>query len=302
MKRGSGDIHGGLLSRHLGISVTAPFCLRKTVLSHGWVGLAPYGWQADTETLSRSDRIGNAFVHWSVQQVDETVLRLDFETHTRFYDLERLEHLVRRCLMLDWDASAPVELADRLDPAVAKFLRSGGGRFLRGATFFEDFVKTVCTINTSWRNTISMVTGLVRHFGDGGFPDAYRLATTTERELSEAARVGYRARIIREGADKLCQFAAPCGDSRAEHEFSRSWLLSLFGVGPYAADHLRILQCDFSRIPVDSEVDSYCRDVLGIDGQRGTDSINEYFSNWAEYRFLGYKLGRIVQKSNWIGE
>jgi N-glycosylase/DNA lyase len=53
---------------------------------------------------------------------------------------------------------------------------------------------------------------------------------------------------------------------------------------------------DFSIVPVDSEVSASLRSQ-GIDPKH----VHEAFSKWGDYRFLAYKLGRIVNKKNWLG-
>ena len=67
---------------------------------------------------------------------------------------------------------------------------------------------------------------------------------------------------------------------------------SLRGIGPYAASHLAMLLHDYSRIPVDSEVRRFCRERYDI----GADQIAAFFDSWGAYRFLGYKVGRILTR------
>ena len=42
---------------------------------------------------------------------------------------------------------------------------SGRGALLRSPTLWEDVVKTICTTNVSWGNTVSMVRRLVEQLG-----------------------------------------------------------------------------------------------------------------------------------------
>jgi N-glycosylase/DNA lyase len=74
------------------------------------------------------------------------------------------------------------------------------------------------------------------------------------------------------------------------------YLISLKGIGPYSAAQVMMLLRDFSTLPVDSEVSAYLR-------ERGFDpnDAQNAFEHWRQYRFLGYKLKRIVDKENWIG-
>jgi N-glycosylase/DNA lyase len=75
------------------------------------------------------------------------------------------------------------------------------------------------------------------------------------------------------------------------------YLISLKGIGPYSAAHVMMLLRDFSILPIDSEVSAYLR-KLGLDPKDAQD----VFKHWHQYRFLGYKLKRTVDKNNWIGD
>jgi hypothetical protein len=58
-----------------------------------------------------------------------------------------------------------------------------------------------------------------------------------------------------------------------------------------------MLEHDFSHIPVDSEVSKYCEEKYLLK----PDQVAGFFESWGDYRFLGYKLSRIVDQRNWIG-
>ena len=58
------------------------------------------------------------------------------------------------------------------------------GRLLRSGTLFEDVVKVICTCNTSWAQTVTMVRNITEIWGVPtgcgdmkGFPTAERLAS-----------------------------------------------------------------------------------------------------------------------------
>ena len=70
------------------------------------------------------------------------------------------------------------------------------------------------------------------------------------------------------------------------------YLLSLKGIGPYAAAHCRMLLHDFSRIPVDSVVVAHLR-------ERHDTTPAEFIAARAEcgdYLGLGYRLMRLREK------
>lgn len=268
-----------------------PFNLRLTVESHGWCQLAP--WQWDGQCLERKVRIGSKGEWVRVQQPSEDRLVVGTSSSNTASVTER----VSRWLQLDWDPSDFLALCDDNDPAIARFIRSGGGRFLRGDTFFEDLIKTVCTINTTWKQTRTMVASLVA-LGGGLFPEPMELRTIGPRRLAEECKLGFRARTVDTVTAQLLHDKAISTDGSARGGMiDYEYLTSLKGIGPYAAAHTMMLLRDFQALPVDSEVSAYlrARNLNPKDAQTA-------FQHWGQYRFLGYKLKRIVDRENWIGE
>ena len=113
-----------------------------------------------------------------------------------------LRRSVRRLLNLDEDLSPLYEVA-KTDPELA-WIAVGAGRMARGATVFEDVVKTICTTNCTWAATVRMVGGLVEGLGEpsaGGrgraFPTPEAMAATPEAFYRDVARAGYRGAYLR---------------------------------------------------------------------------------------------------------
>lgn len=273
------------------LALEQPFSLRMTVESHGWCQLAPWHW--DGVRLERTVRI-NANAEWArVHQPSDEQLVIE----TSSANTNAVAQRVARWLQLDWDPTEFLALCDENDPDIARFVRSGGGRFLRGDTFFEDLVKTICTINTTWKQTKSMVASLVA-LGDGLFPEPGAIQTIGPGQLAEECKLGFRARTVDTVTQQLLQDQAIQTDGSARSGvIDYDYLISLKGIGPYAAAHTMMLMRDFGTLPVDSEVSAYLR-------QQGLDPKNAQtaFQHWEQYRFLGYKLKRIVDKANWIGD
>jgi N-glycosylase/DNA lyase len=194
--------------------------------------------------------------------------------------------------MLEWNAAEAALVAKQCDSRVASIVEAGGGRMLRGSTAFEDIVKTICTINTSWQNTQRMVRRLVGLSEVGAFPLPSEIMRLGEDRLRREASVGYRASTI----IAVARIALECDLEAIELQRLRE----VRGLGPYAVDHIAVLRGDYSRIPIDSKVRTYCAKHLGI-ADPDVHSVNEYFSDWGKYRFLGYKFGRIARRLNWIG-
>src|SRR5262249_51647060 len=128
----------------------------------------------------------------AVSQADATHLVVawqGFGTDDRGEILRR----AARWVSAGWDPTAAMAAIAPLAAAEAALVERGGGRLLRGSTFYEDFVKTVLTINTTWSSTCRMNSALVADLGGGGFPRPAMILECGEARLRTNARVGFRA-------------------------------------------------------------------------------------------------------------
>ena len=264
-----------------------PVSLLSTVRSHGWVMLAPWGWDDSAGALWRKDRLSSGQVV-RIQATQPKASRIEVAIEGDSLsgsDVDEAAGLVGRWLSLDWDPACAIAAVCGADPAAAETIERGGGRLLRCSTFYEDFVKTVCTIQIAWSGSLRMVAALVEA-GGGLFPTPVRVLEMGDAGLRERG-TGFRARSIFEATETMLERGQidEAGHT-ADGPVSYDDLIALWGIGPYAAAHMAVLQHDFSRIPVDSEVTSYCRDRYGI----GPEAIDEHFEPWGDFRFLGYRL------------
>ena len=181
---------------------------------------------------------------------------------------EQLLASVRHVLRLDEDLSPFYALAAS-DPEL-RWVTSGAGRMLRGATVFEDVVKTICTTNCAWSATERMVGALVEHLGarapdapEGSplgraFPSAAAMATAGEDFYREVVRAGYRrrylvalARAVADGVVDLEELGRASHEQLADEELSAR-LRALPGVGPYAAAHILMMLGRYSALILDA--------------------------------------------------
>ena len=263
--------------------------LPLTVRSHGWVGLSPWRWESDSEVLSRPDRLPSVrAVTIEVTQLSPRTLSVAVAGDDS--DGNEARAIVERWLSLDWSNDGAVGVAERIDPAVANVIRTGGGRMLRCSTFYEDFVKTICTIQINWAGTQRMVDRLIELSGDGLFPLPEAILDAGEVGLRNEVKLGFRAPVVFDATRKLLNDGLLDEQGRGDEErISYDLLIGLRGIGPYAANHLTMLLHDFSRIPVDSEVAKYCKERFGIE----PNDVHAHFEEWGDYRFLGYRLDRV---------
>ena len=203
--------------------------------------------------------------------------------------LPEIQRRARRWLSADWQPASAMAVLCEDGALIAR----GGGRLLRCSSFYEDFVKTVLTINTSWSSTCRMAAALVTEPGKGAFPAPEAMLDYGEERLREGAKLGFRAATVASATRRLLADGAidAAGEGLPEN-LAYDYLISLKGIGPYAAAHCRVLLHDFSRLPVDSGVIAYLRERYGCDPTEFVASR----SSWGPYLALGYRLSRQRDK------
>lgn len=270
------------------LPLPAPIDLALTVASHGWALLAPWQWAPEAGILTRYERIGGRLGAIAVTQRDlgAVVIRRD---GFAIADDTAIKGRVLRWLSADWEPAEAIAVLG----ADAALIARGGGRILRCSTFYEDFVKTVLTINTSWSSTCRMTAALVAEPGDGSFPEPQAVLDYGEQRLRGRARLGFRAAtVIRTTAQMLEDGAIDPAGNGVPEQLGHDYLIGLKGIGPYAAAHCRLLLHDFARIPVDSSVIAYLRERHDCDPA----AFASRRSAWGPYLALGYKLARLREK------
>lgn len=269
-----------------------PISLRQTVFSHGWVYLEPWRWDESRQELSRPERIASSAVPLRVtQHGPRTLLVVADGEQLSPHQLKVAKRTVRRWLSIDWDPRTAIRVAGKIDPKIAAFLDAGGGRFLRCSTFYEDFVKTVCTVHAAWSGTLRMASSLVDQLGAGTFPSPAQILDCGEDRLRRDLRLGFRSRVLAESTRRLLEEGTIDENGNlVAGRIAYEDLLSLRGVGEYSASHMMMLLGDFSRVPVDSEVTRFCKDRYGIEARE----VDSFFEKWGQYRFLGYRLSRAL--------
>ena len=278
-----------MITRSIVLESPHAVSVERTVRSHGWYRLAPWRWDDDAGALSRPERLpsGSSVEIEATQHGPKSVLVTVRGRSTGDEDVEAARGRVARWLSTDWDPRLAIDTAARLDPDAAEAIRRGGGRFLRGSTFYEDFAKTVCTIQISWAGTRRMTRALVESIGGGAFPTPRDVLNAGESGLREVGRLGFRAPHLLASTERLlnCGLIDEDGNG-AEDRITYDELMALPGIGPYAASHVMVLLHDYSRVPVDSEVTRFFRERYGLE----PDEIEPYLDDWGEFRFLGYRL------------
>jgi 3-methyladenine DNA glycosylase/8-oxoguanine DNA glycosylase len=265
-----------------------PIDLALTVASHGWVQLAPWRWDPEAGCLARVERIGDRFGTVEVVQRTPCAVVITWEGLGAADETEIVAR-VGRWLSADWEPGPAIAAL----PDAAALIEGGGGRMLRGSCFYEDFVKTLLTINANWSATCRMVAALVAEPGEGAFPDPQALIDYGEERLRERGKLGFRARSVIAATRRMLDDGAITVDGKdIPDRLPHDYLLGLSGVGPYAAAHCRVLLHDFSRIPIDTSGVAYLRAKYGCDPVEFAVTR----SQWGPYLALGYRMARLSDK------
>jgi len=278
-----------------------PYSLRLTALSHGWVKLAPYGWDDSRDVLERIEAIEDKTVHcWVSQDAEgELTIAVDEAEDLMRRSKDKLKKQFERAL------SVSVNLADfrrkallNNETGIVELIDSGGGRLLRGTSLLEDAIKTVFTCNASWGYSRLMATDACGRYGSRcvhcelrSFPSLH------DWPKSIKMNAGYRRRTLEELIRNypVLEELERAGDLGG----LRTALRGIKGIGPYSESHIMCLAGDYSCIPVDREVANY----LGYEySRRAVNLIQDvYRGDWGPWSFLAYKAKRMVAKENWIG-
>lgn len=283
-----------------------PIDLARTFRSHGLAALPPMRLDEEADALEATLPIkGYAPRTLRVRQ-DGTGLGLVSATGPAPSAKEGEEILAsaRYALRLDEDLSPFYALAAE-DPELSWVTR-GAGRMARGATVFEDVVKTLCTTNCSWSATTRMIHALVEHLGERAhgapttgplgraFPRPAAMAEAGENFYKDVVRAGYRGRYLlalsRSVAEDTLDIEAldAPAEELPDEELERR-LLELPGVGPYAAAHTMMLLGRYSRLVLDSWTRPTYARLSGRDGVPDGEIV-ERFSPYGRYAGLAFWL------------
>lgn len=287
-----------------------PVDLWRTIVSHGVASLPPAEIDEETKVMTITLPVAGAKPRTVTVRERRSKARVEvFGPALGARARAGVEAAVRRVLNLDEDLSPLYEVAVS-DPEL-EWIDIGAGRMARGATVFEDVVKTVCTTNCTWSATQRMVGALVEHLGEpsaGGygraFPTAEVMAETPEAFYRDVARAGYRGAYLRalaasvtDGSLDLEALAGASPEDLPDDELAMT-LLTLPGVGPYAAAHIMMLIGRHSRLILDSWTRPTYARLNG--GRKASDrQIERRFRRYGRYAGLAFWL---LLTRDWVEE
>jgi len=280
----------------LTLTARPPFNFLSVVQSHGWIQLAPFHFDENSQILFYTDRLTNGRVIEYRITGSANGVRVQTPSLNKSEQSE-VKEKVSWMFGLDQDFSSFYKAA-RKEPKLRIAKKLARGRVLRSPTFFEDVVKTILTTNTLWGATKRMNLNLIASFGDPladsdskAFPTPDRIAASSDKVLRETVRVGYRAKALHQLA---VQVASKQLDIESFKTSSlptlelRKELMKINGVGPYAAANLLMILGRHDFIPIDS----WALKVVSNEWYRGKPvtpkQVEKRFEKWGEYKGLAY--------------
>lgn len=281
----------------LKLTANSPFSFESVVKSHGWWQLAPFSYDEERKVLTYIAHLSSGRVlDISMNEISSGV-SVKVDDSLKKDEKQEVKQMVTWMLGLKQDFSTFYTLVGK-EPRLFRIVEQAKGRVLRSPTLFEDIIKTILTTNTLWAGTKRMVSNLVEQFGkslnDGSgcaFPTASRLAKTTEKVLRTETRLGYRAPYVLDVARVFASSSTELEELKISNLATldlRKKLLSLKGIGSYAAANLLIILGRYDFIPVDS----WAKTVVShewYDGKSiGAMEIEAAFERWGEWKGLAY--------------
>lgn len=273
----------------LTLSTPPRFSLRRAACSYGYILLAPNRWDVATQSFSRPLRLADdSLVHVVVTQPDAP-LRIACDRKLTREDAAAVKRQLTRMLRLGEDFTGWW----KLNPEAK---RARFGCLIRSPHLFEDMLKTVSTCNVGWPSSCMMNDLLCANVGkDGAFPTPAEVAAPTTKQLAKRTKVGYRADRIRRIARAFLDGTldpAWFEDPRRTGEELYDRLLSIHGIGPYAASNLCQLLGRYDRIAIDTETYRHFCSTQNVERPKNGlllhDAIESHYAKYAPYQFLGY--------------
>lgn len=290
------------------LSARPPFNFLSVVNSHGWRQLAPFSYDENTNTLFYVLRLLNGrVIELKLREAKDGVL-VETEKLNKSEKREVADE-VTWMFGLDMDFSR-FYAASRGEPKLASAKKRALGRVLRSPTLFEDVIKTILTTNTLWAATRNMTSKLVNEFGEPlpsagrvgphdsagrtetrAFPTPEAIAASSPDVLKEKIRVGYRAPAIHQLAVRVASGQFDLESLKTSDLPTlelRKELLTISGVGPYAAANLLMILGRHDFIPIDSYALKMVSQEWYGGGPVTAKEIEKRFEQWGEFKGIAF--------------
>lgn len=280
------------MGTRLSIVAPADYRLARDVCSYGYFRLAPDRWDVPTQSLHTIFGLSEGPARAHIVEAKPGRLNVAFDRALSRLEQREARAKIVRMLRLN-ETEDDMAAFHAVDP---RWKDSGRGRIFRSPTLFQDVVRTVTSCNVTWPSTVNMNRRLCEVLGRGGaFPHEMRLARARAGTLRGRCRVGYRdQRLI----DLAKMFVAGVVDEHwledpgTPDEAVYKFLLTLPGVGPYAASNIMQLLGRYSRLAIDTELVRHGKSALGFvgDDRQVIRQLHAHYEPFGPHKFRSYWL------------
>ncbi len=273
------------------------FHYEHTLYSHGWCALLPYSLDAGSNVLRRVVVLADsrtALLSCAPQGAHGMRCTVEHRGRLKKSDTEELHRQISDMFRLDQDLGSFHRRIAK-DAVFGWMAKARAGRMLRCPTFFEDVIKMVLTTNCTWSLTETMTERLVQRFGitqngfPPAFPDAAAIAQASETELRAEVKLGYRAPYVLALSKRVASGTLDIESFRTSSAPAKELykaLLSLEGVGPYAAGNLLKLLGRFDYLGLDSWCRSAFARLHGNGSPVDDAEIERFYEPYDEWKGL----------------
>ena len=278
--------------------------------AHGWKNLAPFNWDDSNRCLHFAVYIDSVSIDISVFQRNFYIEAfISSKSKVNKTLREKLKAVIIRSLALEVDTTELLLQAEKVGSKYADLLKLGAGRLLRAPTLWEDAAKTLFTTNCSWALTKKMCEAVCSSLfvtptpsGHYPFPPPAKFLKYDELSLKKSLPIGYRAGYFISLAKQFANDPNPNGiDKGISDSATALKMISQFeGFGLYASNHMLVLTGFFDKIPIDTVVISYLKSAHRV--RKPESFIKRHYRKWGAYRWWGFKLEKMINKQNWLGD
>lgn len=284
--------------------------LSMTCHAHGWINLAPFRWDQDSQTLYFPVFIDDIPVDIETAQKGQKI-SASIASHVKLTDdqIDAAGNIIRRALDLNTNTAQLLGIAERVGEEYVSIIRKGAGRLLHAPTLWEDAAKTLFTTNCTWNLTQKMCgTACSATFSKAApsgaypFPSPQTIAGYTPDQIKKLMPVGYRSAYLIQLAERFAQdpTLAAIETNGYNYQEADKLVRALNGFADYGVAHLLILAGYFNEIPVDTVVVSYLKKNYRV--RKPKSFIDRTYRRWKQYKWWGLKLEKIIRYQNWIGD
>ncbi len=284
--------------------------LYMTCHAHGWINLSPFSWDDEKHILRFAAFVENQPVDIAATQSGQSI-KATIISHQKLdrTSKSKAKAIISRSLGLDIDTSELLTAAQKIGPDYIELIKKGAGRLRRSPTLWEDAAKTLFTTNCSWFLTKKICAAACSETftqqapsGAIPFPPPDSFAQYNADQLKRMMPVGYRSGYLKPLAET---FSTDPTLNKIEtngfnYKSADKLVRSLKGFADYATAHLLILAGFYNEIPVDTVVVSYLKKNHRV--TKPKSFIDRHYRKWGKYKWWEFKLEKMLNKQNWLGD